>query len=147
MIIVGPFHLNYSIIFILLIHLFFCFSQGSIWPPMQTCSLILCSVKRLTSLVIISLVRGQNCFFQRLHLGVVPITTVFPESTIRFFFSICTYLAEGGFFFSPMCKYCRSDPHIPLNCAVWGLGMSPNGGWCKCIGTSSLVGFEARPGL
>lgn len=87
--------------------------------------------QRLTSLVIISLVRWQNCFCQRIHTGIVQITTVFPESTV-WLFSICTYLAG---FFPPMCKHCQGDPQFALNCVACGLGGSPNRGWCKCVGT------------
>lgn len=56
------------------------------------------------------------------------------KHSLIFFPSALTWQKEFGVF-SPICKHCQGDPHVPLNCVACGLGVSPNRGCCKCIGT------------
>lgn len=83
-----------------------------------------------------------------IHFSSDNFTELFlPEDTLRYslnYYSISRkhspiffhlHLPGRRSCFYPICKHCQGDPHFSLNCVACGVGVSPNRGWCKCIGT------------
>ena len=145
---VGLFQLSYSVLFKFLPFWFAWFSVSvrEVFSPHAGLQLDPLQRQRLASPVRIPLVEGQNYFLQRLRLGEVPITTVFPESTIRFFFSCLHFFGSGRFFFSCVeAPSQRSTRSFQLCCV--GAWDEPKGRLVPMRWHGSAVGFEARFGL